>query len=186
MGDYMVTWSLQQGGLLLLCVVFSEVRRSQMGPLDFVCSPAARSYLNIIEPLKTAMVQRSCSGSDRLLLPIHLPCVRIHKQTWDQKSVQQKQASVCAALGVFLHALGSAKSQPGLDCQTSILKRLKHNIQNHLKILKNLEIQGTLGPPETGCKSQETSSLTKTLDLYGRLLQGQMELLLLDLSHTCP
>ncbi|KAL7825338.1 hypothetical protein AOLI_G00325450 [Acnodon oligacanthus] len=174
----MVTWSLQQGGLLLLCVVFSEVRRSQAGPLDFVCSPAARSYLNIIEP--------GVAVSDRLLLPIHLPCVRIHKQTWDQKSVQQKRASVCAALGVFLHAMGSAKNQPGLDCQTSILKRLKHNIQNHLKILKNLEIQGTPGPPEAGCKSQETSSLTKTLDLYGRLLQGQMELLLLDLSHTCP
>ncbi|XP_066539286.1 thrombopoietin-like isoform X2 [Hoplias malabaricus] len=168
--------------LLLLCVVFSEVQRSHTRVLDFVCSPEARSSLNIITALETAM--KNCGGSDQLLVPIRLPCVKIRKVTWDQKSLQQKRASVCTSLGNLQQAVDSAKGQPGLACQSSILQRLKHNIQNHLKILRNLEIQGAPWPTEASCTSQETKSLTKTLELYGRLLRGPVEFLLLDLSET--
>ncbi|XP_072547047.1 uncharacterized protein [Salminus brasiliensis] len=167
-------------GLILLWVVFSEV---QSRPLDFVCRPEARSSLNIVGALETAM--EKCSSSDRLPLAIRLPSVRVHKASWDQTSLQQKRASVCASLRVLMLAIGSAKIQSGLDCQASILQRLEHNVQNHLHILNNLEIQGEPGPEEAVRTGPATESLTQALKLYGRLLRGPLELLLLELSHTC-
>ncbi|KAI4881651.1 hypothetical protein NFI96_023698 [Prochilodus magdalenae] len=135
--------------LLLLCVVFFEVQRCQMGPLDFVCSPAARSNLNIIEQLNTAMLQ-------------------------------QKSASVRASLEVFLEALDSAKSQMGLDCQTAILKRLKHNVQNHLKILNSLEIKMMSSrycpPTKLGTPSVVSKNLVWLVMVYQGVLQDNLTL----------
>uniref|UniRef100_A0A3B1IQ99 Thrombopoietin n=1 Tax=Astyanax mexicanus TaxID=7994 RepID=A0A3B1IQ99_ASTMX len=167
--------------LLLLCVVFSEV---QSRPVDFVCSAEARSTLNIITELEKAM--ESCSSSDRLPLPIRLPIIRVHRATWDKTALQQKRASVCSSLRVLMLAISSAKSKSILDCQTSILQRLEHNVQNHLRIIKNLKIQGEAACEDDVRTGRPTDSLTQTLKLYGQLLRGPLELLLLEFSHTCP
>lgn len=82
-------------------------------------------------------------------------------------------------------AISSAKSNSSLDCQTSILQRLEHNVQNHLQILKNLQIQGEAVREDAVRTGQPTDSLTQTLKLYRHLLRGPLELLLLEFSHKC-
>ncbi|XP_076850559.1 uncharacterized protein LOC143500333 [Brachyhypopomus gauderio] len=178
---------------VLLCVVFCGLQQCWTRPLDFACSPEARKSINIMKVLEKAM--DSCTGSDQLQHCIQLPCIRIHKASWDKKSLQQKLSSVCAALGVLLQGLRSVRDHSHLPCQTSILRRLDHNMQNHRHILSSLDntktstcSQSTPEQQDTDCTSlsqSKTKSLSQTLKHYGKLLSGPLELLLVEFSPNC-
>uniref|UniRef100_A0A673YAU1 Thrombopoietin n=1 Tax=Salmo trutta TaxID=8032 RepID=A0A673YAU1_SALTR len=144
--------------LLLLLVVSSKVPNVQTRSIDFV-------------------------GSDQLHSSLQLPCARILKASWDQKSQNLidkfKRAEVRGALGVLLDSVGRMRTQTKLSCQLSLLERLEHGITNYLHIVTNLDIT-----VRWSCPSQQSQSLTQVLQLYGRVLRGKLEWLSLDLRDT--
>lgn len=105
-------WRHLQGvcsGLLLLCVVASEVWDAETKPIEFVCHRGMRRSLNIAADTQRALVsspnppsapvgtcaltaasllQRSCNGSVMLATPVQLPCIELHVTSWQSQTVR--------------------------------------------------------------------------------------------------
>lgn len=110
-------WHLQGvcSGLLLLCVVASEVWDAETKPIEFVCHKGMRRSLNIAADMERALVspanpphsaplstsaltatsplQRSCNASMMLSTPVQLPCVELHVTSWQNKTVRLPAAA---------------------------------------------------------------------------------------------
>lgn len=101
-------WQLQGvcSGLLLLCVVASEVWDAETKPVEFVCHRGVRRSLNVAAATERALVssanaaaavaraltatsppQRSCNGSMTLSAPVQMPCVELHAASWQNQTV---------------------------------------------------------------------------------------------------
>lgn len=109
-------WHLQGvcPGLLLLCVVASEVWDAETKPIEFVCHRGMRRSLNIAAETERALVspadppvcpphaaaltatsllQRGCNGSTMLSAPVRLPCVQLHVTSWQNQTVRLPAAA---------------------------------------------------------------------------------------------
>uniref|UniRef100_A0AAZ3SQM7 Uncharacterized protein n=1 Tax=Oncorhynchus tshawytscha TaxID=74940 RepID=A0AAZ3SQM7_ONCTS len=141
--------------------------------------------MNNMKDLEVAMI--ACSGSDQLHSSLQLPCVRILKASWDQKSqnridkFKQKRAEVRGSLGVLLDSVGRMRTQTKLSCQLSLLERLEHGITNYLHIVTNLDITVRWSTHA----HTHTLILASPLSLlYGRVLRGKLEWLSMDLRDS--
>ncbi|XP_078144051.1 thrombopoietin isoform X1 [Centroberyx gerrardi] len=170
--------------LLLLCMVASEVWDAETRPIDFVCDGESRRAMNAVADLETAL--RDCDGLTTLSLPVQLPCIKVHKASWENKSHQEKRGDIVASLGLLIEGVKVARalSQPG--CVSSLLQRLEHSISNYLHILTHLELsQGPVESPVLSCVPQSTQSLTTVLWTYSRLISGKLEWLVVNLADKC-
>ncbi|KAM7399753.1 hypothetical protein PAMP_018999 [Pampus punctatissimus] len=137
-----------------------------------------------LEQLKTDM--DDCVGSDTLPSPIQLPCVRLSVAEWANKTLQQKRADVLGALWVFQDGVQEVTSQTTLQCQSSLLRKLKRHVKNLLLIVKGIKIQNdTVISSKSAvqhCTSQ--TGLEKVLEEYGKLVKGKLERLAIDLRDS--
>ncbi|KAG7470990.1 hypothetical protein MATL_G00119780 [Megalops atlanticus] len=176
-------YGFEQVLLLLLCMAASEVRGVQARPIDFVCDDQTRRDMNNVKELEAAMGE--CSGSSILPATIHLPCVRIHKATWDKKSLQEKKGQIQMTLKTLGEGLQRARAQAPPGCQVSLLERIEHSVTNYLHIVTHLEISGKEEGLDLTCHTQNTQDLGQVLLQYGRLLRGKLEWFVLELRDRC-
>ncbi|XP_056116737.1 thrombopoietin isoform X3 [Rhinichthys klamathensis goyatoka] len=136
-------WSQGMDLSRVLVVVFSmvasELSHVHTRPIDFVCDSDARRMLNKVKDFQEEM--KNCSAVDALPFSIQLPCVGIHKPTWERKSVHEWRAEILLSLWTLAQDVQSARtlSQPG--CRLTLLERLEHNINNYLLVVKLLHIE---------------------------------------------
>ncbi|XP_039525965.1 uncharacterized protein LOC120478228 isoform X1 [Pimephales promelas] len=165
--------------VFLLCVDISLNR-----PLDFICDPELRRSMDVTPALHTLMSE--CV--DQLPSPVLCPCVAIHRGTWKHtpahRQFQQKQAFVRESLGAFLRSLRVVKDRSS-SCQTRVLKKLEHSVENHLLIVNALERQRSSYSGARDCTGPRALSVTETLLFYSRLVHGPVDLLMESLQHTC-
>ncbi|CAM4594286.1 unnamed protein product [Leuciscus chuanchicus] len=182
-------WSQGMDLSRVLVVVFSmvasELSHVHTRPIDFVCDSDARRMLNKVKDFQEEM--KSCSAVDALPFSIQLPCVGIHKATWERKSVHEWRAEILLSLETLAQDMQSARtlSQPG--CRLTLLERLEHNINNYLLIVKLLHIeQGEqVGPQAEGCQVQRSTDLGLVLKYFGLLLTGKLEWLISEMEDRC-
>uniref|UniRef100_A0A3B3SVC9 Thrombopoietin n=1 Tax=Paramormyrops kingsleyae TaxID=1676925 RepID=A0A3B3SVC9_9TELE len=174
--------------LLLLCMAASKVPITRARPVDFVCSDHARMEMNKAKDLEAAMSE--CRGSNPLPSLVPLPCVKIHKASWEKKTLQKKRDEVQAALRMLSEGVRVVRthSQPG--CPAVLLDQLEHSVTNHLLIVAHLPLggEGTQGEyhhADTSCQLRHTQDLGHILEHYNRLLRGKLEWLMGDLSAWC-
>ncbi|XP_070762718.1 erythropoietin-like [Enoplosus armatus] len=173
-----------QGLLLLIGVISFHVPEVQAAPADFWCNVKAREYMEKkTEGLKKDMAD--CVGSDKLSSPVQLPCVWLHAAEWANKTLQQKRAEVVGALQMFQDGVHRV-NRTSLQCQTSLLDRLREHTENYLAIINGLQLQNdTVTPSHSAvqnCSSQ--TSLNKVLDEYRNLLKGKLKYLAIDLQSS--
>uniref|UniRef100_A0A4W4DS87 Uncharacterized protein n=1 Tax=Electrophorus electricus TaxID=8005 RepID=A0A4W4DS87_ELEEL len=132
----------------------------------------------------------NCNGSDHLAFTIQLPCIRIHKASWDKQSVSNTAHYFRPKPYLRLSLGHTSPTHNGFTF--FLLNYLEHNVQNHhvytsclLTLSPVCSLQGTLGPQATSCKKQQTKSLGQTLKLYNLLLRGTLDLLLVEFSDNC-
>uniref|UniRef100_A0A667Z598 Thrombopoietin n=1 Tax=Myripristis murdjan TaxID=586833 RepID=A0A667Z598_9TELE len=156
-------------GLLLLCMVASELWDAETRPVDFVCDRESRRAMNV----------NDCDGFTTLPSPVQLPCTKVHKASWENKSHQEKRGDIVASLQVLLEDVKAARalSQPG--CASSLLQRLEHSVNNYLHILTHLEMD------VRACRVSLVSLCLAVLSTYSRLISGKLEWLVLNLADTC-
>ncbi|KAJ8378095.1 hypothetical protein AAFF_G00248090 [Aldrovandia affinis] len=136
--------------LLLLCLAASDVRDTQARPIDFVCDYQARRRMNTVKELEAAM--RECSGSALLPSPVLLPCVMIHKASWDKKSMQEKRGDIVAALVT----VGEAES-PAADCPGQATQNFGHVLW-HLSRLLTGKLEWLVGELSSQCHVERMTS----------------------------
>ncbi|XP_072560144.1 thrombopoietin [Paramormyrops kingsleyae] len=168
---------------LLIFLAAGEVGNIQARPIDFVCDDHARRDMNTLKKLEAAM--SVCSSSASLPSPIQLPCVKIHKASWDKKSMQEKTGEVQSALEMLGQDVRATMtvSQPG--CQLSLLQQLEHSVSNYLHVVTHLEITGEVGKQYFFCPSERTHNMGLVLRNFGRLLSGKLEWLVAELKDRC-
>ncbi|KAI1883079.1 hypothetical protein AGOR_G00241550 [Albula goreensis] len=169
--------------LLLLCTTASKVRDVQARPIDFVCDDQARRDMNMVKELEAGM--RECRGSDKLPLAIPLPCVKIHKASWENKSMQEKRGDILAALQTLVQGVRENRPLVLAECQLSLLERLDRSVTNYLHIVTHMELSGEPESLVTSCPSQSTQNLGHVLWHFSRLLTGKLEWLVSELSSQC-
>lgn len=182
-------WSQGMDLSRVLVVVFSmvasELSHVHTRPIDFVCDSDARIMLNKVKDFQEEM--KDCSAVDALPFSIQLPCVGIHKQTWERKSVHEWRAEILLSLGTLAQDVQSARtlSQPG--CRLTLLERLEHNINNYLLVVKLLHIeQGEqVGHQAEGCQGQRSTDLGLVLKNFELLLTGKLEWLIAEMESGC-
>ncbi|KAF3693121.1 hypothetical protein EXN66_Car008797 [Channa argus] len=169
--------------LLLIGLIISHLPEVQGAPIDFWCR--AKNQLS-----KKIEVMDNCVGSDRLHSPLQLPCEGVQPLQWANKTLQQKAAEVLGAFLVFKdgvqRAINHTTSQTP-SCQTSLLKKLEHRINNYVHILNNLPNltnmeTDTSQPAVQHCSSQ--TSLTEVLNVFTKLLSGKLRYLTTDLQDS--
>ncbi|KAL4647036.1 thrombopoietin [Arapaima gigas] len=174
--------------LLLLCMAASEVQDTWARPIDFVCDDNARREMNKVKELEAAM--GACGGSAVLPIPIRLPCVKIHKGSWEIKTLQVKRADISAALKMLSETVREARGHSLSACQSVLLDQLDKSVTNHLLIVTHLLLPGTGAQGEaehlgSTCYSRDSQDLQDVLQLYSRLLRGKLEWLIGDLADSC-
>ncbi|KAM9460242.1 thrombopoietin isoform 2-T3 [Salvelinus alpinus] len=124
--------------LLLLCMVASEVWDAETRPIDFVCERESRRDLNTVADMEAALAD--CDVLKTLPSPIQLPCIKVHKASWERKSAQEKRRDIAVSLGALTGSLRVVRtlSQPG--CASTLLERLEHTVNNYLHIVTHLDI----------------------------------------------
>ncbi|XP_048844587.1 thrombopoietin [Brienomyrus brachyistius] len=168
---------------LLIFLAAGEVGNIQARPIDFVCDDHARRDMNTLKKLEAAM--SGCSSSASLPSPIQLPCVKIHKASWDKKSLQQKTGEVQAALEMLGQDVRATMTLSQPTCQLSLLQQLEHSISNYLHVVTHLEITGQVEKLNFFCPSERTNNLGFVLWNFGRLLSGKLEWLVAELKDRC-
>uniref|UniRef100_A0A674EI78 Thrombopoietin n=1 Tax=Salmo trutta TaxID=8032 RepID=A0A674EI78_SALTR len=170
--------------LLLLCMVASEVWDAETRPIDFVCDRESRRDLNTVADMEAALA--NCDVLKTLPSPIQLPCIKVHKASWERKSAQEKRRDIAVSLGALTGSVRVVRtlSQPG--CSSTLLERLEHTVNNYLHIVTHLDITGSVESPVLSCTPQNTHSLSTVLWTFSRLLTGKLEWLMADLTHRCP
>uniref|UniRef100_A0A8C2ZM64 Thrombopoietin n=1 Tax=Cyclopterus lumpus TaxID=8103 RepID=A0A8C2ZM64_CYCLU len=146
-------------GLLLLCMVASEVWHTETNPTEFVCNRGARRAMNIVAEMESAL----------------LPCTELHVASWENKSHQEKRGGIVASLRLLLEGLKvvRAPSQPG--CAASLLQRLKNNVNNYLLILTHLQLS---------VRSKHTSSTVLCSSKHPESEHSPVELQQTDLRQS--
>uniref|UniRef100_A0A8C8JDQ1 Thrombopoietin n=1 Tax=Oncorhynchus tshawytscha TaxID=74940 RepID=A0A8C8JDQ1_ONCTS len=170
--------------LLLLCMVASEVWNAETRPIDFVCDRESRRDMNTVAEMAAALAD--CDGLKMLPSPIQLPCIKVHKASWERKSAQEKKGDIAATLRALSRSVSVVKtlSQPG--CAATLLERLEHTVNNYLHIITHLDIRGSVESPLFSSTAESTHSLSTVLWTFSRLITGKMEWLMADLTHGCP
>ncbi|XP_057189187.1 thrombopoietin isoform X2 [Triplophysa rosa] len=169
---------------MVLSIVASELSHVCTKPLDFVCNSEARAVMNKVKDLEDEMVD--CSAVASLPSPIQLPCIRIHKATWEKKSVHERRAEILLSLGTLAQDVRTARtlSQPG--CGLTLLERLERNINNYLHVVKLLHGEGELAEPQAkSCLGRDSKDLGLVLKHFGRLLKGKLEWLIVEMAKGC-
>ncbi|KAM9428690.1 uncharacterized protein ACWYII_019627 isoform 4-T5 [Salvelinus alpinus] len=125
--------------LLLLCMVASAVWNAETRPIDFVCDRESRRDMNTVAEMEAALAD--CDALKMLPSPIQLPCIKVHKASWERKSAQEKKGDIAASLRVLSRSVRVVKtlSQPG--CAATLLERLEHTVNNYLHIITHLDIR---------------------------------------------
>ncbi|XP_017212992.1 thrombopoietin isoform X1 [Danio rerio] len=186
-GDFMLSLGMDLNRVLVVVfsMVVSELSHVHTRPIDFVCDSEARRVMNKVKDLQEEKV--ICSGVDALPSSIQLPCISIHKATWERKSVQERRAEILLSLGTLAQDVRSARtlSQPG--CGLTLLKRLEHSINNYLYVVRLLHVeQGEQeGPAVERCLGQPSKDLGLVLKYFGLLLTGKLELLIAEMAKWC-
>uniref|UniRef100_A0A674CWN3 Thrombopoietin n=1 Tax=Salmo trutta TaxID=8032 RepID=A0A674CWN3_SALTR len=126
-------------GLLLLCMVASEVWNAETRPIDFVCDRESRRDMNTVAEMEAALAD--CDALKTLPSPIQLPCIKVHKASWERKSAQEKKGDIAASLRALSRSVRVVKtlSQPG--CAATLLERLEHTVNNYLHIITHLDVR---------------------------------------------
>uniref|UniRef100_A0A4W5RLN5 Thrombopoietin n=2 Tax=Hucho hucho TaxID=62062 RepID=A0A4W5RLN5_9TELE len=170
--------------LLLLFMVASEVWNAETRPIDFVCDRESRRDMNTVAEMEAALAD--CDALKTLPFPIQLPCIKVHKASWERKSAHEKKGDIAASLGALSRSVLVVKtlSQPG--CAAILLERLEHTVNNYLLIITHLDIRGSVESPLFSCTPQSTHSLSTVLWTFSRLITGKLEWLMTDLTHGCP
>ncbi|XP_040911531.1 thrombopoietin isoform X2 [Toxotes jaculatrix] len=170
-------------GLLLLCMVASEVWDAETKPIDFVCNRAARRAMNIVADMESAL--SDCTGIVTFSTPVQLPCTELHIASWENKSHQEKRGDIVASLRLLIEGVKvlRALSQPG--CGASLLQRLENNINNHLLILTHLQLSGPVVSPSLSCVPRSSQSLRIVLLRYNQLISGKLEQFMINLGNRC-
>uniref|UniRef100_A0A8C1RUH2 Thrombopoietin n=3 Tax=Cyprinus carpio TaxID=7962 RepID=A0A8C1RUH2_CYPCA len=171
--------------VIIFSMVASELSYVHTRPIDFVCDSEARRMMNKVKDLQVEMVV--CSAVDPLPSDIKLPCIRIHKATWERKSVHEQRAEILLSLGTLAQDVRSARtlSQPG--CGLTLLERLEHSINNYLHVVRLLRIeQGEkVGLQAELCLGQPSKDLGLVLKHLGLLLTGKLEWLIAEMAKGC-
>uniref|UniRef100_A0A4W5RG77 Thrombopoietin n=1 Tax=Hucho hucho TaxID=62062 RepID=A0A4W5RG77_9TELE len=130
--------------------------------------------------------EADCDALKTLPFPIQLPCIKVHKASWERKSAHEKKGDIAASLGALSRSVLVVKtlSQPG--CAAILLERLEHTVNNYLLIITHLDIRGSVESPLFSCTPQSTHSLSTVLWTFSRLITGKLEWLMTDLTHGCP
>ncbi|XP_039531299.1 thrombopoietin isoform X3 [Pimephales promelas] len=165
-------------------MVASELSYIHTRPIEFVCDSDVRRMLNKVKDFQEEM--KTCSAVDALPFSIQLPCVGIHKPTWERKSVHEWRAEILLSLWTLAQDVQSARtlSQPG--CRFTLLERLEHNINNYLLIVKRLHIEGEQVEHQAeGCQGQRSTDLGLVLKNFGLLLTGKLEWLIAEMENGC-
>uniref|UniRef100_A0A7N8WI09 Thrombopoietin n=1 Tax=Mastacembelus armatus TaxID=205130 RepID=A0A7N8WI09_9TELE len=152
-------------GLLLLCIVASEVWDAETKPLDFVCKTAARRAMNIVAEIESALVR------------IYLPCTELHVASWENKSHQEKRGDIVASLGLLTEGVKVLKGLSQPRCGSLLLQRLENNINNYLLILTHIQ----LSVRSCHCSKIMTTFLTR----YKQLIIGKLERFVVNLENRC-
>uniref|UniRef100_A0A3B4YRI0 Thrombopoietin n=1 Tax=Seriola lalandi dorsalis TaxID=1841481 RepID=A0A3B4YRI0_SERLL len=101
-------------GLLLLCMVASEVWDAETKPIDFVCNRATRRAMNIVAEMESS----DCNGVMTLSTPVQLPCTD----------------------GLLIEGVKAVRALNHPGCVASLLQKLENNINNYLLILTHLQL----------------------------------------------
>ncbi|KAK6302569.1 hypothetical protein J4Q44_G00269240 [Coregonus suidteri] len=170
--------------LLLLCMVASEVRDAETRPIDFVCDRESRRDMNTVAEMEAALAD--CDALKTLPSPIQLPCIKVHKASWERKLAQEKRGDIAASLGALYGSVRVVKTQSQPGCASALLERLERTVNNYLHIVTHLDIRGSGESPLLSCTPQSTQSLSTVLWTFSRLITGKLEWLMADLTHGCP
>ncbi|XP_056913952.1 thrombopoietin isoform X2 [Takifugu flavidus] len=179
-------WHLQGvcSGLLLLCVVASEVWDAETKPIEFVCHKGMRRSLNIAADMERAL--RSCNGSIMLSTPVQLPCVELHLTSWQNQTHQEKRGDILASLRLLSGSVKAARASDQPPCSASVLLRLENNINNYQLIVTNLQLSGPAVTPALSCVPRDTPSVRTLLLSYHQLISGKLERFMVELKDRCP
>uniref|UniRef100_A0A3B5A222 Thrombopoietin n=1 Tax=Stegastes partitus TaxID=144197 RepID=A0A3B5A222_9TELE len=148
-------------GLLLLCVVASEVWDAETKSIEFVCNRVARRALNIVPEMNNAL----------------LPCTELHIASWENKSVRwhEKRGDIVASLRLLNEGVKGVRALRQAGCEATLLQRLENNINNYLLILTHLQLS---------VRSSHSDKLTVLLS-YSQLISGKLEHLMVNLEDGC-
>ncbi|KAF7664562.1 hypothetical protein LDENG_00172900 [Lucifuga dentata] len=169
--------------LLLLCMVASEVWDVETRPIDFVCNRDTRRAMNIVAEMETAL--SVCDVSVILSTPVQLPCIKVHKAAWENKSHQEKRGDIVASLKLLLEGVKVVRALSQPACTSSLLQRLERSINNYLHILTQLELSEPVESPASSCVPQSTQNLSTVLWTYNRLISGKLEGFMDNLADRC-
>ncbi|XP_051737020.1 thrombopoietin isoform X2 [Ctenopharyngodon idella] len=170
--------------VVVFSMVASELSSVQTRPIDFVCDSEARRVMNKVKDLQEEM--KVCSAVDALPSPIQLPCVGIHKPTWERKSVHEWRAEILLSLGTLAQDVRSARTQSQPGCRFNLLERLERSINNYLHVVRLLYIEGEQVVPQAErCLGQPSKDLGLVLKNFGRLLTGKLEWLIAEMEKGC-
>ncbi|XP_051555373.1 erythropoietin-like isoform X2 [Myxocyprinus asiaticus] len=122
--------------VVVLSMIASELSHIHARPIDFVCDSEARRVMNKVKDLEEEMVD--CSAVASLPSSIQLPCIRIHKATWEKKSVHERRAEILLSLWTLAQDVRSARTLSHPGCALTLLERLEHSINNYLHVVKLL------------------------------------------------
>uniref|UniRef100_A0A8D2ZD10 Thrombopoietin n=1 Tax=Scophthalmus maximus TaxID=52904 RepID=A0A8D2ZD10_SCOMX len=168
-------------GLLLLCMVASEVWDAETKPIDFVCNRTARRVMNIV----AEMERSDCNGVVTLSTPVQLPCTELHVASWENKSYQERRGDIVASLRLLIEGVKIMRALSQPECGASLLQRLENNINNYLIILTNLQLSGPVVGPSLSCLPLRSQSLSTVLLRYNQLISGKLEKFMVNLEDRC-
>lgn len=179
-------WHLQGlcSGLLLLCVVASEVWDAETKPIEFVCSKGTRRSMNIAADMESSL--RNCNGSMTSPTPVWLPCNELHVTSWQNKTHQEKRGDVVASLRLLIESVKAVRVPEQPRCSASLLLRLENNINNYLLIVSHLQLSGPAVTPALSCVPRDTQSIRTLLLSYNQLISGKLERFMVELKDRCP
>ncbi|XP_051554766.1 thrombopoietin isoform X1 [Myxocyprinus asiaticus] len=170
--------------VVVLSMVASELSHIHARPIDFVCDSEARRVMNKVKDLEGEMVD--CSAVSSLPSSIQLPCIRIHKATWEMKSVHERRAEILLSLGTLAQDVRSARTLSQPSCVLTLLERLEHSVNNYLHVVKLLHNEGEqVRPQAKSCLGQDSKDLGLVLKHFGRLLTGKLEWLVVEMAKGC-
>ncbi|XP_051554767.1 thrombopoietin isoform X2 [Myxocyprinus asiaticus] len=162
--------------VVVLSMVASELSHIHARPIDFVCDSEARRVMNKVD----------CSAVSSLPSSIQLPCIRIHKATWEMKSVHERRAEILLSLGTLAQDVRSARTLSQPSCVLTLLERLEHSVNNYLHVVKLLHNEGEqVRPQAKSCLGQDSKDLGLVLKHFGRLLTGKLEWLVVEMAKGC-
>ncbi|CAL8366802.1 unnamed protein product [Boreogadus saida] len=175
-------------GLPLLCaVVVCVMWHAEARPLDFVCDRGSRRRaVNSVAQMQTDLSACGGGGGVTLSTEVRLPCIKVHKASWEGKSHQEKRGDIIASLGLLGEDVRAAVALTAPGCVSALLQSLEHSLTNYQHILAHLELSGAVESPLTSsCVPQSSPSLSTVLWAYSRLITGKLEWLVVTLEDRC-